>query len=57
MNFNAVINPEIKIKQLIQVPAEAILFDRSHNAQQPCIFKKFTQHGLIVNAQFHHRVV
>jgi hypothetical protein len=39
------------------VPAEAVLLDRSDDAQQPGIFKKFTQHGLIVNAQFHHRVV
>jgi hypothetical protein len=53
MNFNAVINPEIKIKQLIQVPAEAVLLDRSHNTQQSCIFKKLTQHGFIVNTQFH----
>jgi hypothetical protein len=32
MNFDAVINPEIKIEQLIQVPAEAVLLNRSHNA-------------------------
>ena len=57
VNLNAVVDPKIKIEQLVQVPAEAVLFDRSDNAQQPGIFKKFTQHGFIVNAQFHHLVV
>jgi len=53
MNFDAVINPEIKIEQLVQVPAKAVLFDRSDDTQQSCIFKKLTQHGFIVNTQFH----
>jgi hypothetical protein len=32
VNLNAVVDPEIKIEQLVQVPAKAVLLNRSHNA-------------------------
>ena len=53
MNFNAVIDPEIEIEQLVQVPAKTVLFNGRYDAQQAGVFKKFFKHGLIVNPQFH----
>jgi hypothetical protein len=33
MYFDTVVDPEIKIQNLVQVPAKPVLFYRRHNAQ------------------------
>ena len=53
LNFKIIVNPEIKTKYLIQLPAQLVIFNRRYNAQQYGVFKKLPGYCFIVYFKFH----
>jgi hypothetical protein len=44
LNFYAVVDPEIEVENMIQMPAETILLNRRYNPEKARVFKKIVKH-------------